>query len=187
MARLSIAVALVLALAAACGGSDDATEDGSPSVEGFELTSGDVTAREAIGIDYTCDGDDLSPALSWIGAPEGTRELALVMDDPDADGFTHWLAYGMPSSVTALPAGVPAAPQVSDPTPLLQGTNSFGRVGYGGPCPPEGETHTYVFRLLALEVELSLPPGANRTAFDAAIEGHVIAEATLEAPYTRAG
>jgi Raf kinase inhibitor-like YbhB/YbcL family protein len=87
--------------------------------------------------------------------------------------------------VTSIPEDVPDDEQVESPTPLRQGENDFGKNGYGGPCPPEGETHRYVFRLLALDSELGLEGGADRGGFDHAVDGHVLAEARLEATYSR--
>ena len=147
--------------------------------------SGDVSQDEPIDSRFTCDGNNVSPELRWGGVPEGTAELALVLDDPDADGFTHWLVYAMRPSASRLPPVLQPAAQVSGPTPLLQGQNDFGETGYGGPCPPEGETHTYVFHLLALDRELGLAQEADRSEFDEAVRGHVIAEARIEAPYER--
>jgi Raf kinase inhibitor-like YbhB/YbcL family protein len=173
----------VLALALGCGGGDE--PQAVAPVAGLELGGGDVEEGGTIAARFTCDGDDVSPQLAWSRVPEETRELALVLDDPDADGFTHWLVYGMRPSAMRLPPRVQPVPQVTGPTPLLQGVNDFGRTGYAGPCPPPGETHTYVFRLLALDSELGLEPGADRAALDDASEGHVIGEARLEAQYTR--
>lgn len=189
MARFALFLALVVLAAAGCGGGGG-EERPAPAVEGFEFTGGDIANGSPIDPRYTCDGDDVSPALTWARAPEGTAGLALLVEDPDApDGtFTHWLAFGLPPATVAVPQRVPSSQsQIPGPTPLTQGTNDFGDIGYGGPCPPEGETHTYVFRLLALDAKLDLPPGADRAAFDAASEGHVLAEARLEAPYTRGG
>lgn len=187
MRRLVLLAALSAVALAACGGGDDAPAPvgTAPTASGFELTGGGIEEGEEIEEQYTCDGDDVSPALTWEGAPEGTRELALIVEDPDAEGFTHWLVYGMPPGVTSVPRGVRRDGEVIGPTPLRQGTNGFGRVGWGGPCPPEDETHEYVFRLLALDAELELPPGADREAFDAAVQGHVLAEARMSAPYGR--
>ena len=187
---LALAGLLLVLLLAACGGGSDSAQTGGPlSVEGFEFTGGDIVSGEPIDSRYTCDGDDVSPALTWARAPEGTQELALVVDDPDADGtFTHWLAFGLPKGAVAVPQRVPALQtEIPGPTPLNQGKNDFGEIGYGGPCPPEGETHTYVIRLLALDATLGLAPGVDRSEFDAASKGHVIAEARLKAPYTRSG
>ena len=174
--------------AAACGGGSGTELGAGPPAPGFEFR--EETAVEAgapIARRYTCDGADASPALSWQGAPPGTLELALAFDDPEAPGgtFTHWLVYELPSGATSIPAEVPREGAVEGPTPLEQGRGDSGDLGYRGPCPPAGETHTYVFRLLALDVELGLEPGADRAAFDDAVDGHVLAEARLEATYGR--
>ena len=180
-------VVILSALLAGCGGDTTKAVGTVPTAEGFAFTGADIAPRTPINPRYTCDGDNVSPTLTWTAAPSGTQELALVLEDPDAPGgtFTHWLAYGMPSGARAVPQGVPALPAVPGPTRLRQGKNGFGAIGYGGPCPPSGETHTYRFRLIALDTVLSLDPGVDREVFDKAIEGHVIAEARLEAPYTR--
>lgn len=190
MARFVLLTALLIALLlAGCGGGGDeeASADEPLTVNGFGFTGGDITEGSPIDARYTCDGDDVSPALTWSRAPEDTTELALIIEDPDAHGgtFTHWLAFGLPPASVAVPQRVPPlGRQVPGPTPLTQGENDFGAIGYGGPCPPEGETHTYAFRLLALDADVDLPPDADRAAFDAASNGHVIAEARLEAPYS---
>jgi hypothetical protein len=134
---------------------------------------GDMPAR------YTCDGEDASPPLRIGGVPEGTAALALVMDDPDAPGgtFDHWLAWNIPPDTTELAEG-------AEPAGVL-GRTDFGRLGYGGPCPPGG-THRYFFRLYALDGELDLPEGARKPALESAMEGHVLAEARLQGNYTRA-
>jgi Raf kinase inhibitor-like YbhB/YbcL family protein len=177
----------VLAVLAGCGGGGSGTDLGEgPSVAGFEFRDESaVDPGQPIDPAYTCDGNGFSPALSWQGAPDGTRELALVFEDPDAPGatFTHWIVYAMPSGATSIPEAVPGDGAVEGPTPLRQGENDFGEIGYGGPCPPGGETHRYVLRLLALDAELGLAQGADRATFDAAVEGHILAEARLEATY----
>ena len=131
---------------------------------------------------YTCDGGDLSPPLSWSGIPEGTQRLALICDDPDAPRGTwvHWVAYDIPATLRELPEGVA-------PTPALagggsQGKSSFGRSGYGGPCPPSG-THRYFFRLYALDAPLGLPPGATKEELLRAMSGHLLGEGVLMGRY----
>lgn len=184
--RRWLAVLLAIGLLAGCGSGADPGQ--GPAGEGFGFAAeSDVAAGQAVDVRYTCDGADVSPALSWEGAPDGTRELALVLEDPDAPGgtFTHWLVYALAPRVTSVPEDVPDDEQVESPTPLRQGENDFGETGYGGPCPPEGETHRYVFRLLALDSELGLEGGADRGGFDHAVGGHVLAEARLEATYGR--
>lgn len=188
--RRRVLVFGVLLLAAGCGGSGgtDAPLAEGPAAAGFEFAAQSaVAAGQAIDASYTCDGDDSSPALAWQGAPEGTGELVLVLEDPDAPGgtFTHWLVYDLTPDVTSIPGAVPADGAVEEPTPLRQGRNGFGEIGYGGPCPPGGETHRYVFRLLALDTELGLEQGADRGTLAEAVAGHVLAEARLEATYGR--
>jgi Raf kinase inhibitor-like YbhB/YbcL family protein len=150
------------------------------------LTSPAFGEGQPIPAQYTCEGDDLSPPLSWTEPPAGTRSLALINDDPDAPGQTwvHWLVYNLPPAVRALPEGVPAEGEQSDGT--RQGQTDFGRVGYGGPCPPSG-THRYYFKLYALDVVLALRPGATKAQLERAMQGHVLAEAQLMGTYRRQG
>jgi hypothetical protein len=131
---------------------------------------------------YTADGEDLSPPLEWTGIPEGTKELALVCEDPDADAgvLTHWVVYGIPPTVTALPEDLPRDALVEYPVELLQGLNEFDEAGYSGPSTAEDRgPHRYFFRLLALDTELDLPPGITRPDLRRATKGHIIATAEL--------
>jgi Raf kinase inhibitor-like YbhB/YbcL family protein len=175
---VAMVVPLVVAISA-CGGDDDEALPSGATAAGFRFLESGVAEGAAVDRRFTCDGEDVSPPLAWEGAPEGTAELALVVEDPDAPGgtFTHWLVWGLDPGETELPeGGEPAG---------LQGTNDFGAVGYGGPCPPAGETHRYVFRLLALDAETGLDAGASRDGLLAAVEGHVVAETQLTATYAR--
>ena len=130
-----------------------------------------------IPVRYTCDGDDVSPPLDIDDVPEGTRSLVLVMEDPDAPHGTwdHWVAYD-----------IEPLTHVSEGTPSLgtPGRNSWGRQGYGGPCPPSG-THRYVFRILALDRVLGLPPDLGKEQVLKAAEGHILEEAVLVGLYGR--
>ncbi len=132
---------------------------------------------------YTCDGDDLSPPLSWEGVP-GAASYVLIVDDPDAPAgvFTHWILYNVPSNLTSLPEGVPKGKETAYG---LQGRNDFGDYGYGGPCPPRGKPHRYFFKLYALNSTLDLQPGARRSDVERAMRGHVIGEAQLVGLYGR--
>jgi Raf kinase inhibitor-like YbhB/YbcL family protein len=127
----------------------------------------------------SCEGEDLSPPLSWSGAPDGTRSLALVVDDPDAPAgtFTHWLGWGLDPGAQGLGEGE-AAP--------VEGRNDFGTSGYRGPCPPPGHgPHRYSFRLYALDSDFDLQPGAGKPDLERALEGHTLAAAELIGTYER--
>ncbi|NPA06273.1 MAG: YbhB/YbcL family Raf kinase inhibitor-like protein [Chloroflexi bacterium] len=129
---------------------------------------------------YTCDGEDISPPLTWGPAPKATRSWVLIMDDPDAPAGTwdHWIVYDIPAEVTQLVEG--ATP------PGRQGRNSWGRIGYGGPCPPPGPPHHYVFRIYALDIpSLGLPEGATKAQVLQAMQDHILAQATLIGTYGR--
>ncbi|WP_319560622.1 YbhB/YbcL family Raf kinase inhibitor-like protein [Marispirochaeta sp.] len=133
---------------------------------------------------YTCDGGDISPPLNWTGVPGGVRTFALICDDPDAPMGTwvHWVVYNLPADMNELPEGVPGDEAL--PGGGLQGTNDFGRIGYGGPCPPAG-SHRYFLKLYALDTELSLGPGASKGELLAAMEGHVRGECRIVGRYSR--
>ena len=135
---------------------------------------------------YACDGEDVSPELSWSGAPEGTESYALIVDDPDAPGraFTHWVAYNIPASVSGLEEGMSAFEIVK--AGASQGKNDFGQAGYGGPCPPPGKPHRYFFHLYALDAILDLPSGVSKGAVLGAMKGHVLGEAEIMGKYKRA-
>jgi len=136
-------------------------------------------------VDYTCDGDDRSPALSWEGLPEGTRSIALIMDDPDAPGrtFVHWVIYNIPADSTGLPAAMPGNTTLDDGS--LQGKNDFGRTGYNGPCPPPGKPHRYFFKVYALDTSLNLKSGVTRSQLESAMKGHILAQGEMIGKFER--
>jgi Raf kinase inhibitor-like YbhB/YbcL family protein len=145
----------------------------------LKLTSEAFEHGEQIPRRHSCEGEDVSPPLRWSNVPEGTRSLALVVDDPDAPGgvFTHWLAWGLDPTAEELGEG--------DPAPI-EGRNDFGTSGYRGPCPPPGHgRHRYVFRLYALDAEQELAAGAAKAELEQAIEGHVLTIAELVGTYER--
>ena len=146
----------------------------------FELTSTAFAAGEPIPAKYTCDGADVSPPLQWSDPPQATQSFALIMDDPDAPVGTwdHWLLFNIPADSRSLPE------QTSPPRGSVDGKNSWGRTGYGGPCPPRG-THRYFFKLYALDTTLDLPTGTNKTELLRAMEGHILAQAELMGSYAR--
>ena len=138
-----------------------------------------------IPVRHTCDGDDISPPLNWSGVPEGTKCFALVCDDPDAPVMTwvHWIVYAIPAEKRSLPEDVKRTKQLPDGT--RQGTNSWKRIGYGGPCPPRDSTHRYLFKLYAVGRVVDLGPGAEKKELLRAIEGSVLAHAELMGIYRR--
>jgi Raf kinase inhibitor-like YbhB/YbcL family protein len=148
----------------------------------FTLTSSSFPAGGSIPSRFTCDGEDASPALAWEGAPDGTTSFALVVDDPDARGFVHWLLLDLGGSASgSIPEGYSESPDAT-----VQGTNDFGRVGWGGPCPPSG-THRYVFTLVALDAPLALAGAPRGDEVHGAMDGHELGRATLEGSYRRGG
>jgi Raf kinase inhibitor-like YbhB/YbcL family protein len=151
----------------------------------FTLTSPAFAAGATIPTVHTCDGADISPPLSWSGVPAKTVSLALLCDDPDAPRGTwvHWVLYDLDPGVSELAAGVPATRNL--PGGANQGNNDFGKLGYGGPCPPPGPAHRYYFRLLALDRKLGLSPGTTMKQVLAAAEGHVLARVELMGHYGR--
>lgn len=146
----------------------------------FTLTSSAFETRGAIPSRFTCDGQDVSPPLAWTGAPAATASLVLIVRDPDARDFVHWVGYDIPGATSG---SLPEAIARSAPG-LEQGRNDFAKAGYGGPCPPLG-THHYVFRLAALDSTLGLPDGKTASAVEAAMDGHVLANAELIGTYER--
>jgi len=133
---------------------------------------------------YTCDGEDISPPISWEGIPEGTKSIALISDDPDAPVGTwvHWVLFNIPPDATELPENIPADKVLSNGA--RHGITDFKRVGYGGPCPPGG-THRYYFKIYALDAMLDLSPGVKKRDLLKAMEGHILAEGQLMGRYKR--
>jgi Raf kinase inhibitor-like YbhB/YbcL family protein len=134
---------------------------------------------------YTCDGENVSPPLEWSDVPTRARSVALICDDPDAPkkDFVHWVVYNVPPDRTALPEHVKPSERLPDGG--SQGKNDFGKVGYGGPCPPSG-THHYRFTLYAVDTELKVPPSSTRQEVMTALKNHVLDTAQLTGVYHRA-
>lgn len=144
----------------------------------MDLTSAAFDDGGTIPARHSCDGEDVSPPLRWSGAPDGTAGYTLIVDDPDARGFVHWVLADIPGEAAELPEG--EGDSIGTPGP-----NDFGRTGWAGPCPPRGE-HRYVFTLYALSEPLGLGPGASADAVRRALEGRVLGEAVMTARYSRA-
>lgn len=144
----------------------------------MKLTSSAFTHNGSIPSEYTCDGSDLSPPLSISDVPANAKSLVLISDDPDAPVGTwdHWVVFNIPASIKEISKG--KEPQGT------AGKNSWGRTGYGGPCPPSG-THRYFFKLYALDTMLNLPAGSTKKQIEAAMEGHILAKTELLGLYKR--
>jgi Raf kinase inhibitor-like YbhB/YbcL family protein len=151
----------------------------------FKITTTAFEPDGPIPVEYTCDGANQSPPLAWSGVPDGTLSLALLVEDPDAPSGTwsHWVVYNLPPDLHELPVRVPPGERTN--WGGWQGKNDFGKLGYGGPCPPPGPAHHYYFYLFALDGELDLSPGATRQALRRQIQGHVLAQAELMGYYSR--
>jgi Raf kinase inhibitor-like YbhB/YbcL family protein len=134
---------------------------------------------------YSCQGQDVSPPLSWGEPSAGTRSLALVTEDLDSPGgrFTHWVLFNIPLDIRELNEAV--SPQSRLPNGALEGKNDFGKIGYGGPCPPSGKSHRYQFTIYALDTALNLEAGASKKPVLDALEGHILARAQLTGLYQR--
>lgn len=154
------------------------------SLSKMEIHSDAFTPGNPIPARYTCSGENISPPLSWTGVPHGAKSLALVVDDPDAPSgtFVHWVVYNLPPETTHLDAGVPKSTSV--PSGGMQGRNSFGSDGYGGPCPPPGKPHHYRFLLFALNSRIS-PASTTGPAVEQAMKGHVFGFTDLIGTYGR--
>lgn len=200
-----LAAVCLIGLAGCPSGGEGPSRSGAPLDESrpapglaepaeIELSSTAFDDGGPIPAKYTEDGDDLSPPLSWSGVPEGTKELALICDDPDAPSpkrpapspWVHWVIYKIPADVEVLPEGIPAAARLDDPPGALQGKNSWPTTGYRGPAPPPGSgTHRYVFKLYALDTELDVEPEIDKATLLSEMSGHVLGEGRLIGTYER--
>ena len=156
----------------------------------MKLESSTFSHGQEIPILYTCEGEDVSPELSWSGLPEGTRALSLIVDDPDAPDphapkmtWVHWVVYDIPPDAGGFPEAVSAD---ALPAGTRNGRNDWKRNGYGGPCPPIGR-HRYFFKLYALDATLPNLEDPTKVDLEAAMKGHVLAEATLMGTYQKQG
>jgi Raf kinase inhibitor-like YbhB/YbcL family protein len=150
----------------------------------IELTSSAFTQGQSIPQKHSCKGEDISPALAWGEPPAGTQSFALIMDDPDAPVGTwvHWVLFNIPASARGLPDAFPSDAALPDGS--LSGNNSWGRTGYGGPCPPSG-THRYFFKLYALDEMLAISAGAGKGELEKAMVGHILAKGELMGTFSK--
>jgi len=151
----------------------------------FSISSPSFQNGKDIPKKFTCDGDDVSPALSWTDPPPGSKSFALIADDPDAPRgtWTHWVLFDLPATTTSLPEVVPKVAELSGGG--RQGTNDFPKIGYGGPCPPPGKPHRYFFKLYALDSKLNLKAGASKQEVEQAMQNHILGKTELMGKYGR--
>jgi len=156
------------------------------TIMALAITSTAFAGGEAIPARYTCQGEDVSAPLAWKDLPAGTKSLALIMDDPDAPDpaapkrtWVHWVLYNLPATAAGLREAVDSLPEGT-----LEGTNDWGRTGYGGPCPPIGR-HRYFHKLYALDVVLPDLGEPTKAELEQAMEGHVLAKAELVGTYQK--
>lgn len=152
----------------------------------MEIRSSAFFIGNTIPFKYTCDGDNISPPIHWQDPPQETRSFTLIVDDPDApkNTFTHWVVYNIPADSRELPEGITEEPKLANGG--VQGKNSFGKLGFGGPCPPPKHgTHRYFFKIFALDQSLDLPVGASKEEVLQAMEGHILDKAEVMGRYAR--
>ncbi len=169
------------------GSGDTVTANDSTSTMETTMAISSVAFKNGTPIAqrFTCQGDNISPALAWGGAPEDTKSFALICEDPDAPGgtFYHWVIYDIPAGERGLAENIAQR----DPLPngTRQGVNSFKQLGYGGPCPPAGNAHHYHFRLFALDTEINIPGETTHDKLESAMQGHILAEGEIMGTYQR--
>jgi Raf kinase inhibitor-like YbhB/YbcL family protein len=180
---IMILITTLCALSAAAQTGASKPDQGGSSM--FSLHTASFTPGGSIPERYTCSGADVSPAIDWGETPQGTKSFALIVDDPDAPSgtFTHWVIYDIPAESKGFSQDVPKSERLDDGS--LQGRNSFGRIGYSGPCPPPGKPHRYFFKLYALSTKPTLDPGATRQQLETAMKGRILAQTELMGTFKR--
>jgi Raf kinase inhibitor-like YbhB/YbcL family protein len=182
---LSLSMLLVISCARVPPAPSRSPTPGPPKENKMEikLTSAAFKEGQPIPRQYTCDGANVSPPLEWTGVPKTAKAVAIIADDPDAPAGTwvHWVVYDLPAENIGLVENLPPTEDLK--AGGFQGTNDFGKIGYGGPCPPSG-THRY-FKVYALDNYLSLKVGATKAFVERAMEGHIVAQGQLMGTYSR--
>ncbi|MEO0294190.1 MAG: YbhB/YbcL family Raf kinase inhibitor-like protein [candidate division WOR-3 bacterium] len=171
----------------ACGRSKGLEKKETKEVEMLEIEvySSSFKNGGVIPKKYTCEGEDISPHIGWGELPKGVKSLALICDDPDAPGgdFVHWVIYNIPPEIDSLPEGLPIKDTLD--FGALQGMTDFGRVGYGGPCPPRGPAHHYHFKLYALDTVLDAEKEITKEKLLKKMEGHILAKGEIVGLFNR--
>jgi Raf kinase inhibitor-like YbhB/YbcL family protein len=190
-ARMKALLPSALALALALAGSVGSAAGAKFRLSSTDIKAGGVIADKFVFQGFGCKGDNLSPALSWSGAPPGTQSFALLVHDPDAPtggaGWWHWVVYDIPASAMSIAQGAGTAKGERLPQGAMQGVTDFGAPGWGGPCPPEGGgTHHYHFTLHALKVaKLEIPPGATAALIGYMVNANSLGKASFTGLYGR--
>jgi Raf kinase inhibitor-like YbhB/YbcL family protein len=186
MKKIKILLSIVFIICAAfilfSNGKGDGENQGA--VMKINLKSESLKENQLIPSIYTCDGKNISPELGWDKPSDKIKTFAIIVNDPDAPGgnFIHWIIFNIPDSILSLPAEVTPIKNIPEEASL--GTNSFGHIGYNGPCPPSG-THRYFFRIYGLDNSLKLEAGAEENDLVQAMKNHIIAEGELMGKYKR--
>ena len=177
---------LALLVLAGCQARKTDTSLSDLGVPLMQVTSTAFQEGGTIPRQCTADGKDVSPPLQWSGAPGNAKSFALICDDPDAprkEPWVHWVLFNLPADAHEVAEGQPAEGTL--PNGAKQGKNDFGKLGYGGPSPPPGKPHRYLFKVYALDAPLDLPEGATKQQVEQAMRGHILAAGQLMGRYGR--
>jgi Raf kinase inhibitor-like YbhB/YbcL family protein len=174
-----IGLLVLLIAACSCRSSSDHQANQGETPMAIQFSSTAFTNGGTIPKKYSCDGENVSPDLSWSGLPQGAKSLALIVDDPDtpAGTWVHWVLYNLPPESTGMAEGSQGLG--------VAGTNSSGQTSYSGPCPPKGKPHRYFFKLYSLDISLGLSPGATKAAVEKAMQGHILGAGQWMGTYSR--
>jgi Raf kinase inhibitor-like YbhB/YbcL family protein len=184
MKKISLFLISIGILSVCVCAKDADVKKGATKMDSLTITSTAFKHMQPIPPQYTCDGADRSPPLSWSALPPAAKSIALICDDPDAPAGTwvHWVVYDLPPTADSLQENIPKIDTV--PGGGKQGKNDFHRIGWNGPCPPGG-THRYFFKMYALDTMLNLPAGKTKSEIEKAMKGHILAQGQLMGTYAR--
>jgi Raf kinase inhibitor-like YbhB/YbcL family protein len=175
--------AALAAIASACGPPQAKLDLQSKTNSALTVTAAEFAPGQVIPGKNTAKGANLSPTISWTTVPGKTKSVTVIVDDPDANGFVHWVIYNISAETNKLPAGLPGTAQLNALGSVNQGKNGTGSLGYFGPKPPPGKPHHYHFRVYALDVLLPLKPAASAAEVQRAMSGHILAQGDLVGIY----
>lgn len=174
---LGFAILLVIVLISGCTSQNNNQGNGNTN---FQIKSNAFTDENDIPQNYTANGQNISPPLSWSGTPANTKSFTVICEDLDASSFTHWIIFNIPESVNQVTEAIPNQGTLSNGA--KQGTNNFNRIGYSGPSPPSG-THRYMFKIYALDIMLNLDSGATKDQVKSVMQNHILGQAQIIGKY----